>query len=149
MSNRPASCLAIACCVVLAASAARAGSFPYPVVDTRQSTCYDTLVAIACRPAGQAFHGQDAQLSGIQPRYAVSADALTVTDDVTGLTWQRSPDTNGDGSITKSDKLTWTQAQAWPATLNAAHYGGYGDWRLPTIKELYSLIDFRGTDPSG
>lgn len=33
------------------------------------------------------------------------------------------------------------------ATLNAANYGGYNDWRLPSIKEIYSLMDFNGTDP--
>ena len=70
-------------------------------------------------------------------------------DNLTGLTWQRSPDTDDDGDIDVNDKFTWTEAQAYPATLNAQSFGGYDDWRLPTIKELYSLIDFSGTDPSG
>ena len=70
-------------------------------------------------------------------------------DKVTGLTWQRSPDTDGDGSPTRHDKLTLSQAQALPAKLNDAQFGGFDDWRLPTIKELYSLFDARGTDPSG
>ena len=70
-------------------------------------------------------------------------------DRNTGLTWQRSPDLNGDGTLDRSDKLTLAQAQALPAKLNAARFGGYNDWRLPTIKELYSLILFSGVDPSG
>jgi len=45
--------------------------------------------------------------------------------------------------------LTWTEAQARPAVLNAAKYGGHDDWRLPTIKELYSLISFSAPIPAG
>jgi hypothetical protein len=60
--------------------------------------------------------------------------------------WQKSPDTNGDGAITAADKLTYDAAVARAETLTL---GGYTDWRLPTIKELYSLILFDGIDPSG
>lgn len=121
----------------------------FPMVDTGQSKCYGASAEISAPAAGQSFYGQDAQCYGNQPGYSLSSDGLTVYDRNTGLTWQRSPDLNGDGTINASDKLTWTAAQARPAALNAAQFGGYSDWRLPTIKELYSLMDFRGTDPSG
>ncbi len=124
----------------------RAGG--YVVVDTAQTRCYNESTGITAPAAGQPFYGQDAQNAGVQPSYTLGADGLTVSDNRTGLTWQRSPDT-GDGVLTTDDKLNWSGAQARPAALNAAHFGGYSDWRLPTIKELYSLIDFRGTDPSG
>jgi hypothetical protein len=120
----------------------------YPVVDTGQVKCYDNSSGISTPAAGEAFYGQDAQYAGNQPSYTSSADGLTVADNVTGLTWQSSPDTNSDGSLSSTDKLTFTQAQAVPASLNASGYGGYSDWRLPSIKELYSLIDFSGTDPN-
>lgn len=118
----------------------------YAVVDTGQVLCYDNTAEITCPAAGAGFYGQDAQYDGNQPSYTLSADGLTVYDNVTGLTWMQSPDTNLDGSITYDDKLTWTQAQTVPATLNAAAYGGYTDWRLPTVKELYSLINHSGVD---
>jgi len=72
---------------------------------------------------------------------------LTVHDNVTGLIWTQSPDLDGDGDIDVDDKLAFTDAQTYVVALNALYYGGCSDWRLPEIKELYSLIDFRGTDP--
>ena len=122
---------------------------PYPIVDTSQTKCYDNRGEIAPPKRGQPFYGQDAQFRSHPPSYTLSSDNLTVRDLVTGLTWQRSPDTDGDGSLTRRDKLTMSQAQALPAKLNAVRFGGFSDWRLPSIKELYSLFDGRGTDPSG
>jgi hypothetical protein len=118
----------------------------YLIADTGQTKTFNATVEISAPSAGQAFYGQDAQFSGNQPSFTKSADGLTVKDIITGLTWQQSPDTTGDGTIDSKDKLTWTQTQARPAVLNAANYGGYNDWRLPTIKELYSLMNFMGTD---
>lgn len=120
----------------------------YPIVDTGKVACYGNSAAIACPAEGAAFHGQDAQYSGNSASYALSGDGLSVFDNVTGLTWQRSADTERDGDIDADDKLTWPEVQVYPATLNAESFGGYDDWRLPTIKELYSLFDSRGTDPS-
>ena len=121
----------------------------YAIVDTGQDTCYNDASSIACPSAGEAFFGQDAQFDGNQPNYTLSGDGLTVYDNVTGLTWTRSPDLDGDGDIDIDDKLSFDDAQTYPDTLRAQNYGGYSDWRLPTMKELYSLMDFRGTDPSG
>ena len=121
----------------------------YGIVDTGQDLCYDDRDVITSPSIGQAFHGQDAQYDGNQPSYTLSGDGLTVYDQITGLTWQQAPDTDSDGDVDSDDKLTWAEFQDYPATLNAQSFGGFTDWRLPTIKELYSLIDFSGIDPSG
>ena len=133
-----------------ATASARAAkrTLSYPIVDTSQTLCYGNAARIACPKKSASFYGQDAQHRGSQADYTVSTDKKTVHDNVTDLTWQRSPDTSGDGAITYDDKLTLTQAEALPGKLNAAGFGGYRDWRLPTIKELYSLINFNGVEPN-
>ena len=117
------------------------------VVDTGQERCYDDQLAITCPSPGSPFYGQDAQHAGLAPSYVNNGDG-TVTDLNTGLMWQRSPDQNGDGAINAADKLSFQGAVARAQTLSLA---GHSDWRPPTIRELYSLIDFRGLDinPSG
>lgn len=117
----------------------------YPIVDTGQETCYDNNREINPPEPGEPFYGQDAQFERNAPNYRDNGDG-TVTDLVTGLMWQKSADFDGDGEITADDKKTYAEALA---DAEAFELGGYDDWRLPTIKELYSLFDAGGTDPSG
>jgi hypothetical protein len=115
----------------------------YPVVSTNQTIYYDTMDQISAPLSNSAFYGQDAQYSRNEPRYQDNSDG-TITDLVTGLMWQKSADLNGDTVINYSDKLTYSKALAGASKFSLA---GYNDWRLPTIKELYSLIMFSGKDP--
>jgi hypothetical protein len=120
---------------------------PYAIVDTGQNKTYNNDSQITTPSLGEDFYGQDAHYDGNQPSYTASGDGLTVTDNVTGLMWTQKADWTGDGVLDENDKLTCADAQTYANTLNAQNYGGYSDWRLPTIKQLYSLIDYRGTDP--
>ncbi len=60
----------------------------------------------------------------------------TVTDLATGLTWQRQ-----DDNLPKE----WTMAVSYCQALS---FGGKTDWRLPTIRELASIVDYRVNDPA-
>ncbi len=121
-----------------------AAPLTYPIVDSGQGKCYDDKAEMPC-PASGPFFGQDAQYTGLEPSFTVNDDG-TVTDQNTGLTWQRSPDFDGNGKINAADKQTYAAAGSYCENLTLA---GSSDWRLPDIKTLYSLMDFRGADPSG
>ena len=116
----------------------------YPIVGTNQTMFYDNFAEIATAASGSSFYGQNAMYSGNTPKYADNNDG-TITDMVTGLMWQQSPDKNGDGKINYDDKASYSAAVAGASSCKT---GGHTDWRLPTIKELYSLIIFSGQDPS-
>jgi hypothetical protein len=100
------------------------------VASTRQTACFDNTKKIICPKKGEPFSGQDASYSSSRLPYLDRNDG-TVIDTNTGLTWTRG----------RYGKLSFQEA------IDAARnerLGGYSDWRVPTIKELYSLADFDG-----
>jgi hypothetical protein len=105
----------------------------YTVVDTGQKHCFNNSRIVHAPKTGETFYGQDAQYAGVQPSYKDNDDG-TISDLNTGLMWTQDPGAKRIFALAKNGALK-------------CHVGGYRDWRLPTIKELYSLIQFNGTDP--
>ena len=117
----------------------------YKLPDTGQTKCYGTVSPydeIDCSLA--AAEGQDGEYS-INPISYTDNGNGTVTDNNTGLMWQRC--SMGQDSMTCSGTaLTYTWDQAPAATgcgaLNAADFAGHNDWRVPSKKELISIVDY-------
>ncbi len=105
----------------------------YKIIDTGQDKCYDDSKEIICPGEFEPFYGQDSQYQGTRFDFQDNGDG-TVTDLNAGLMWQKTPDLN--------NKSTYSEAIRGAETFGLA---GYADWRLPTIKELYSIIDFKGS----
>jgi hypothetical protein len=69
----------------------------------------------------------------------------TVTDDNTGLVWEKKTSAN------VNSVYTWQGALDYVAALNAMNGGqgfaGYNDWRLPNIRELLTIVDYSRHNP--
>ncbi|MCK5703258.1 MAG: DUF1566 domain-containing protein [Cyclobacteriaceae bacterium] len=102
----------------------------YRIVDTGVTDFYDNRTQIKIPAKGDAFYGQDAQYESNQASYTDNGDG-TISDNVTGLKWQKVMD----------GKMSYNEALR---KVRSCSLGGYDDWRIPTIKELYSLIRFDG-----
>jgi hypothetical protein len=88
---------------------------------------------------------------------------IMTRDNVTGLIWEIKQDKDEDKNYSNphdaDNKYTWydsnpatnggyagtsgngTDTQDFIAALNNANFGGFSDWRLPTVKELSTLVN--------
>lgn len=98
---------------------------PWP--DSFTGSCSNAKRAIVCPQLGDAFFGQDGTYRVTVPTYKTTS--TTLTDSVTGLVWQLSPD---------ASPRTQPQAAAYCDALTLA---GKDDWRLPTRLEYVSVLD--------
>jgi hypothetical protein len=104
---------------------------------TSQITCYDAAgTEIDCPGTGQDGESR-AGLPWPQPRFTDNNDG-TLTDNLTGLVWLQNANCNGDTYW--NDALTWANTLA-DGACGLTDSSAAGDWRLPNILELESLVN--------
>ena len=92
------------------------------LADTGQNTSYT------------ATFGEDNDYSINMPSFTSNANG-TITDNVTGLMWQ-----HADGG-----EMTIESAYTYADNLVL---GGFSDWRLPTPRESFSILNHQNTNPA-
>ncbi|MDH5547047.1 MAG: DUF1566 domain-containing protein [Gammaproteobacteria bacterium] len=128
--------------------------------DTGLVSCSDGVNFVSCPqtlyPGQDAEYGRDANstrndndgYAGFsftkldQNGNALAATATSwacVRDNTTGLVWEVKTSTNS------STEFSWPDAQTYASNLSLC---GFSDWRLPTVNELLSLVDYHVSNPA-
>lgn len=69
-------------------------------------------------------------------RFVLAHNGDVVIDQKTGLMWDR---------IGSEEEMNYQNAKEYAESLNLA---GFDDWRLPTIEELFSIVDYTVDNPA-
>lgn len=117
-------------------------SLAFYLTDTDQEKCYSPtgdmydLTEISCNSVIPDVYGQDGHYTQApKPSFADKGNS-TVKDLRSGLTWQKSPD---------CQLRTWLEAKDSCENLVL---GDQDDWRLPSRRELITIVDFSRWRPS-
>jgi Protein of unknown function (DUF1566) len=108
-------------------------TLPTPFPDSSSIFCTDGNAKVDCPLVGASGWGQDGTYLINRPQYTSSAG--TVTDAITGLTWEQ-----GNAPVG-----TWDTQVARCTSLST---NGYVDWRLPSRLEALTIIDAGRGQPS-
>jgi len=127
--------LALLCFCFVAPSDA----FKFP--DTGQTTCYDLVGnVISCPAPGQPL-AQDGSYNMNPLSYTDNGNG-TVTDNNTGLMWQKEDDGAAYNWYQASGTFDATYNPSSQSVCGSLTLGGYSDWRLPAKKELMTIVNY-------
>lgn len=119
------------------------------------------LLTLSFSPLGLLANECSNNINATTPefQFSVNSDG-TATDSRTGLRWQRCPagyqlDDKGntlisDDSCEPEDVTTfdWQAALEYAIDINNNGGGPYTDWRVPNIKELASIVEYKCYNPA-
>lgn len=102
-----------------------------------------TVQAQFCEPESITASTPDSQL--------IDNGDGTITDSMTGLMWKRCSEgqSGNDCAAGSAEFFSWSQALQRAQTLNnSSGFAGHRDWRVPNIKELWSLVELQCGQPA-
>ena len=134
---------------------------PSTLPATGQTLCYEPLGSLDppaelfnCADDTHVCFGQDGSYQAGCPndasRFVDNLDG-TITDTCTGLMWQKdTADASGDGAVHVPPDVEPSDQEMWCDALDYCEnliFATHSDWRLPNIRELYSILDYGTTNP--
>jgi hypothetical protein len=144
MRRRMCSALVLGAVWVLVATSVAAGSSA-PICETGSGW-------LASGQTSAYGAGSDGDLQAGVPRSFTDNGDGTITDNETGLMWEKKSD---DGSVHDKDNVYTWALEDWPYTMSGtmvttflaalnggSGFAGYTDWRIPNVYELQSLVNF-------
>lgn len=90
--------------------------------------------------------GQTLQATAETSRFTASGDGTVILDQQTNLQWMRcsmGQEWTVNRCVGIPSRFSWDQAVMLTSSL-----AGHTDWRLPTVDELQTLVEYRMFDPA-
>ncbi|MFC1669324.1 DUF1566 domain-containing protein [Spirochaetota bacterium] len=138
---------------------------PVKIADTGQVMCSSgpdgNEAMVNCDSV--AVSGQDGNYTDIPKarrfsgptQHGTYSDDHTTEDNVTKLVWKtctEGMEYNGANCTGTAETMTWHDATDTCCALNSANsgsgYAGRTDWRLPSINELITIVDYGKSEPA-
>lgn len=137
--------LALAALLILPAAV-----FAVQLPATGQTGCFDgNGTPRPCSGSGEDGEKR-AGIAWPVPRFGDNGNG-TMTDGLTGLIWSKNanaPVPAPGACQNAGQKMSWQQALDFVKCLNANGFAGSGDWRLPNLNELESMVNAGAADSS-